>query len=143
MSGGAVGVPAGGSGRGVGHGAEAGSATVLVVGAAAAVTVVLSGVLVVVGVVRDVHRAGAAADLAALAAAGPSLTGAGTDCAAAAAVARANGAELTGCQPAHDGSVVVQVRVVLGPASGWGWLPDGVVARARAGIVTEGVMDGG
>ncbi|WP_345207303.1 Rv3654c family TadE-like protein [Fodinibacter luteus] len=136
-------MPALGGGRTVGPGAEEGSATVLVVGAAAAVTVVLAGVLVVVGVVRDAHRAGAAADLAALAAAAPSLTGAGTDCGSAAAVAQANGAELTGCRPAHDGSVLVQVRVVLSPPAGWGWLPDAVVARARAGTVTEGVTDGG
>ena len=46
---------------------DRGSATVLTVAAVAAVVLVLIGVLAVVGAVRDVHRARAAADLAALA----------------------------------------------------------------------------
>ena len=55
--------------------AERGSASVLVVGAVGTVVLVLSGVLVVVGAVRDLHRVQAAADLAALAAAGGSSAG--------------------------------------------------------------------
>lgn len=117
---------------------EEGSATVLTVGGAAVVVVVLGAVLVVVGVVRDVHRARAAADLAALAAAGPTVAGSGVDCGSAVAVARANGADLTGCEPAADGSVVVSVRVARTSTTAWSWLPGGVVVRARAGVVESG-----
>jgi secretion/DNA translocation related TadE-like protein len=118
-----------------GAGCERGSATVLTVGAVAAVVVVLAGVLVVSGVVRDVHRARAAADLAALAAAGPLSSGGGADCALAASVAAANGAVLTGCAVGGDGSVLVSASVGRRWAPGWGGLPATVSGRARAGVV--------
>jgi secretion/DNA translocation related TadE-like protein len=119
----------------VGVGPERGSATVLVVGAVVAVVVVLTGVLVVCGVVRDVHRARAAADLAALAAAGPVAVGGGVDCGVGAAVAAANGAVLTGCAAQPDGSVLVAVAVRRRGSPGWVGLPAAVSARARAGVV--------
>jgi secretion/DNA translocation related TadE-like protein len=114
---------------------QQGSATVLTVGAVAAVVLVLTGVLVVSGAVRDVHRARAAADLAALAAAGPVATGGAADCAAGASIARANGAVLTGCAVEPDGSVVVAVSVGHRWVAGWGGLPTVVSGRARAGVV--------
>ncbi len=106
---------------------ERGSATVLTVGAVAAVVVVLAGVLVVSGVVRDVHRARAAA--------GPLSSGSGADCALAASVAAANGAVLTGCAVGGDGSVLVSASVGRRWAPGWGVLPPTVSGRARAGVV--------
>ena len=116
-------------------GPERGSATVLTVGAVATVVLVLTGVLVVAGAVRDVHRARAAADLAALAAAGPAGRGADVDCGVGSSVAAANGAALTRCVRAPDGSVVVTVVVGRPWPPGWGGLPAGVAARARAGVV--------
>jgi secretion/DNA translocation related TadE-like protein len=122
---------------------DRGSGTVLVLGLIG-VVVVLIGVVTTVGtVVVARHRAESAADLAALAAAGATSTGtvaAGVDdvsstgCSRAAAVAFAAGALLTSCSRLADGSVVVQVGVVIGarPAS-----PGGALiarARARAGV---------
>ena len=116
-------------------GPERGSATVLAVGAVATVVLVLTGVLVVAGAVRDVHRARAAADLAALAAAGPAARGSDVDCGVGASVAAANGAALTNCVRAPDGSAVVTVVVGRRWPPGWGGLPAVVAARARAGVV--------
>ena len=118
-----------------GLGAERGSATVLVVGAVVAVVVVLVGVLAVAGVVRDVHRARAAADLAALAAAGAVANGGGAGCDLGRAVAGANGAVLTGCAVEPDGTVLVAVSLMHRWAPGWGGLPAVVTGRARAGVV--------
>jgi secretion/DNA translocation related TadE-like protein len=81
------------------------------------------------------HRAAAAADLAALAAATESVLGDGPACSRAARITGAMGADLTGC--ALDGwDVRVQVRVPIGlplPAGG----PTLAVARAAAGPVTD------
>jgi secretion/DNA translocation related TadE-like protein len=81
------------------------------------------------------HRAAAAADLAALAAATESVLGDGPACARAARITSAMGADLTGC--ALDGwDVLVQVRVPIGlplPAGG----PTLATARAAAGPVTD------
>lgn len=118
-----------------GAGSDRGSATVLTVGAVAAVVLVLAGVLVVSGVVRDVHRARTAADLAALAAAGPLSSGGGADCELAVSVAAANGAVLTGCAVGADGSVLVSASVDRRWAPGWEGLPATVSGRARAGVV--------
>jgi secretion/DNA translocation related TadE-like protein len=114
---------------------ENGSATVLTVSAIGAVTVVLAGVLVVTATVRDVHRARAAADLAALAAAGPVVTGGSVDCGAGASVAAANRAVLAHCGSAADGSVWVTTAVQRQWPAGWLGLPTHVSARARAGLV--------
>ncbi len=102
-----AGVAGGGAMRGLAGRHERGSASVLVVGAVGAVVMVLSAVLVVVGAVRDLHRVQAAADLAALAAAGGTSTGDRPDCRAALSVAEANGVRLTRCATEPDGSVVV------------------------------------
>ena len=114
---------------------ESGSATVLTVAAIGAVTVVLAGVLVVAATVRDVHRARAAADLAALAAAGALATGGAVDCGVGASVAAANGGVLSQCASRADGSVVVTVAVERRWPVGWVGLPAQVSARARAGLV--------
>jgi len=114
---------------------EHGGATVLVVGALGVVVAVLTGVLVVAATVRDVHRARSAADLAALAAAGPLQSGGRANCAAGADVARANEAVLTGCTPQPDGSVLVTTAVDRAWSPGWAGLPAVVSAQARAGLV--------
>ncbi|MBT9257773.1 hypothetical protein KMZ32_10900 [Phycicoccus sp. MAQZ13P-2] len=113
------------------------SATVLVVGAAGAVVAVATGGLVLAGVATDVHRARAAADLGALAAAGPLVGGGPPDCTAAADVATRNGARLVACGTGEDGSVVVRVSVPLGVVGRPG-VPSVVDATARAGPVTGG-----
>lgn len=116
--------------------AERGSATVLTVAALGVLTTVLGAALVVVGVVRDVHRARAAADLSALAAAQPLVLGGTVDCAAARSVAEANGAVLRSCQLLPDGSVETWVACTGTATSWWGdmGLPD-PSARARAGLL--------
>ena len=115
--------------------AEEGSATVLTVAALGVLTTVLGAALVVVGVVRDVHRARAAADLSALAAAQPLVLGGTVDCAAARWVAEANGAVLRSCQLLPDGSVETWVACPRPGTSGWDiGLPD-PSARARAGLL--------
>ena len=113
---------------------ERGSASVLVVGAVGTVVMVLSGVLVVVGAVRDLHRVQAAADLAALAAAGGASGGGRPDCVAAVGVADSNGAGLTLCSTEPDGSVVVTAVVHRYGPRGWG-LPRTISSTARAGVV--------
>lgn len=117
---------------------DRGSASVLVAGAVGAVVLVLSGVLVVAGAVRDLHRVQAAADLAALAAAGGTSSIGGPDCRAAVAVAEANRARLTLCSIEPDGSVVVSAAVKTRWPRGWG-LPRRLSSTARAGMV--GVAD--
>ena len=114
---------------------ERGSATVLTVAAIGVVVTMATAALLVAGVVRDVHRARGAADLAALAAAGPLTAGAPPDCAAAARVARANGATLTACTLQGDGAVVVSASVVRPTTAGWLRGPACVSASARAGVV--------
>ncbi len=102
------------------------------------IPVVLGVTLLVVvlelsGVVLARHQAEAAADLAALAAAGRGGGSVAPACSVAARVAGLNGGELTGCEVEADGSVVVKVQVRirvggfgagLGPARG----------EARAGV---------
>jgi secretion/DNA translocation related TadE-like protein len=76
------------------------------------------------------HRAGTAADMAALAAAGRAAVGDPAPCATAAVIARADGAALDGCEVEAGGVVAVRVRVTvrLGP---FGAVP--ALGRARAG----------
>ncbi len=112
---------------------ERGSATVWVLA--------LSGVLAVVGVAVVLlgaaavarHRATTAADLAALAAAVRAVGGDPAACDAAAQVAAANGAALSGCSVGPDAvvEVTVGVSVDLGPIG-----RPTARARARAGPVT-------
>ncbi|MCZ2858315.1 Rv3654c family TadE-like protein [Blastococcus sp. VKM Ac-2987] len=90
---------------------ERGSATVWVL-ALSAVLALLASAAVLVGVAAVArHRAGGAADLAALAAAGRAVLGDPAACTAAADVAAANGAELTGCRVEAGG--IVEVAVVV------------------------------
>jgi secretion/DNA translocation related TadE-like protein len=110
---------------------DSGSGTVLALGL---VAVLASLVLVCAALGAAIvarHRAAAAADLAALAAADRSLGRApGVPCAVAGEVTQANDARLTGCRVDGDGSVIVRVRVRL-PAP---WARLGVAeAAARAG----------
>jgi secretion/DNA translocation related TadE-like protein len=113
---------------------EDGSATIWVLGCAALLAVVTAVAVLRGAAVLARHRAEGAADLAALAAAGHiGLDRAG--CAAAAAVAAANGARLQSCVlsqgvDARTGSVVV--RVVM-PVHVPGAAVGSVSASARAG----------
>ncbi len=114
---------------------ESGSATVLMAG--------VLGVVVAIGLVAMTiavyalayHRVRAAADLAALS--GAVAYGKGDDaCGAAAATARANGAEVSRCDAVGDvlGYVVTVEARVLVPTRAPG-LPRSVQARAFAGPV--------
>lgn len=122
---------------------EQGSATVLTVGAMGVLVMMLTGALLVVSVVRDVHRARSAADLSALAAAGPLPTGGRPSCADGSSVAMANGATLTGCDKLADGSVEVRASVPLRWSATWAGIPDRATAAARAGVVIGEVAGAG
>ena len=111
---------------------ERGSATVWVLGLSAVMGLVAAAAVLVGAATVARHRATAAADLTALAAAGRAVLGADDACAVAERVARANGAELTGCSVGADAVADVTVRVPvhvgrLGVFSATG--------RARAGPV--------
>lgn len=105
---------------------DRGSASVVAVGACAAICLAAAGVAVVVDAARAGHRAAAAADLAALAAAPYAARAEPGACSHAARVAGRNGAQLADCVVAADGSVTV---VCTAPTR-WGPLATG---RARAG----------
>ncbi len=107
---------------------ERGSATLFAV-AVIGLLVLVGAALGVVGAMVHAHRAAqAAADLAALA--GAEAGGRGGDpCAAAAGVARANGAELDSC--AVEGFDVRLQVTVAGPH--WLGQPHDLSAQARAG----------
>jgi secretion/DNA translocation related TadE-like protein len=114
---------------------DRGSATVWVL-ALSGVLVSLGAAAVLVGsAVATRHRAEAAADLAALAAAGDAVTGAGGPCATALSIAVANGAALEACTvlPGNVVQIRVGVRVTMGPL-GERWAH----ASARAGPVSPG-----
>ena len=119
---------------------EDGGATVLAAAAVGAVVLLLTAAVVVVSVVHDVHRARAAADLAALAAAGPLVASGAASCPEGGSVARANGATLSRCEVLSDGSVAAGVTVPLRVSAGWAGLPGHAGARARAGVVTPAAM---
>lgn len=89
---------------------DGGSGTILVLGLIGVGVVLVTFVTALGGAVVARHRAEAAADLAALAAAG-------SDCTGAAAVAAANGGTLSACSRLADGSCVVRVAVPVAPAS--------------------------
>ncbi|MFC9796734.1 Rv3654c family TadE-like protein [Streptomyces sp. NPDC127584] len=99
-------------------------ATAWVAFAACALCVVFGAVLALGQAVAARHRAGGAADLAALAAADRALWGEAEACAAASRVAAAQGAELVGCAVRGD-LAEVAARVVGGP-----YRPE---VRSRAG----------
>lgn len=109
---------------------DEGSATVYVSLLAVLVTVVGAVALVLGRVAVHRARAAAAADLAALAAAGRQQRGADVACRRAAEIAAAHGAGLESCVWAGP---VVKVRVRL-EVTGMLWLSDGSVhAESRAG----------
>lgn len=114
---------------------DRGSATVWVL-ALSGVLMSLGAAAVLVGAaVAARHRAEAAADLAALAAAGRAVTGSAAPCAAASSIASVNGAVLEACT-VHPGAVVeirVGVRVRMS-SLGVRWAH----ANARAGPVVPG-----
>ncbi|MFM9372353.1 Rv3654c family TadE-like protein [Streptomyces sp. Da 82-17] len=116
------------------RGGERGSATVWVVMVAGALCVVFGAVLLLAQAVLARHRAGGAADLAALAAADRALRGRAEACAGAERVAAAQGAEVVRC--AVRGEIAdVTVRVRAG-----GFRPE---LRARAGPPDAGPPDAG
>lgn len=96
---------------------DRGAATVWAAFAACALCVVFGAVLALGQAVAARHRAGGAADLAALAAADRAPWGEAEACAVAARVATAQGAELVRCGLGGEiGEIAeVTVRVVLGP----------------------------
>ncbi len=103
---------------------DRGSATVWVVGLIGALCLLLAGLLLMAQAMLARHRAGAAADLAALAAADHALRGQEFACAGASRVARAQGAEVERC--ATRGEIAdVTVRAREGPMS--------AAVRSRAG----------
>lgn len=123
-----------------GPGAETGSAALLLVVGLGVVLALGALLAVLAGVAVAHHRAAAAADLAALAAADRALGGLATSpgdgaCALAGRVARAHGATLTRCGvDTHGSTLVVTVTVALplrGPAGRLG--PVRATARARPG----------
>lgn len=118
------------------RGDDRGSASVLVL-SLLAVLALVGGLLVAAGVlVVTRHRAGSAADLAALAAAARVLDGPGVACAAADRVARAVGASVTGCA-LQEGGAVVTVEVL--PPGGLAALgPARAVARAGPAAARAG-----
>ncbi|WP_086829969.1 Rv3654c family TadE-like protein [Streptomyces sp. NRRL B-24572] len=112
------------TGRRARRGGDRGAATVWAAFAACALCVVFGVVLALGQAVAARHRAGGAADLAALAAADRALWGEAEACAAASRVAAAQGAELARCA-VRDGIAEVAARVVRGP-----YRPE---VRSRAG----------
>ena len=118
-------------------GTEVGAAGLLAVWVAAVVLAVTGAGVVWGGAVTARHRAGRAADLSALAGATAAAAGAfgpGQPCAEAALVATANGAVVTGCAVAADGSVLVAVQVATPRALRFLGMPP-ARARARAGAL--------
>ena len=112
-------------------GRDDGAGTVLALGLVAVLGAVVLACAALGSAVVARHRAGAAADLAALAAADRTAgRAAGPPCPAAAAVAAVDGAAVSSCTVAPDGSVTVAVSVRLPPP----WNRLGVArAQARAG----------
>jgi len=112
---------------------DRGSATIWVL-ALSGVLAVLAAAVVLVGAAAVArHRAGTAADLAALAAAGRAVLGQPGGCELAAEVARANAARLVSCS--IDESAVAEVRVAVPVQLGKLGVHT-ASARARAGPVS-------
>jgi secretion/DNA translocation related TadE-like protein len=104
-------------------------ATVVVIAIGAMLSAVAAGGVLLGGAVTARHRAGAAADMAAIAAAQHALEGPAAACRAAAAIARVNRASVDTCRVVGAGVVEVRVRLaVSGPFGRLG--PARAVARA-------------
>lgn len=108
--------------------------TVAMVAVLGVLVLVLWGGAAVASAVSAAHRARSAADLGALAGAAALEAGAdaGEACARAGALVWRNGARLTGCTAAGDGSLLVvdEVPITLRLPGGG---PDMAMARSRAG----------
>lgn len=110
---------------------DRGSATIWLVGLAALIGLVTVAALVQGSAVVARHRAAAAADLAALAAAVRVSEGADAACAAAKGIAARNGGSLTRCVLSGDDVEIDVTRpLMLGSLGSWV-----AMARARAGPV--------
>lgn len=107
---------------------DRGSASVYVLAAAAVVLLAGMAASVVGSAVVARHRAGAAADLGALAAASSAPRGSGSACAVAQRVVRANGGRLAGCQLV--GADVIVTAAVTPAILGDEWGEARVTARA-------------
>lgn len=107
---------------------ESGAAGLIAVAAVAVLLVVTGGLAVVGSAVLARHRAQAAADLAAVAAAGQLPAGPDTACARASAVASGMGAAVTACEVTGL-DVVVRVDAAVG-LDPWGVGPARATARA-------------
>ena len=108
-----------------------GSASVYVLTAAAVVLLAGTAATLIGSAVVARHRAAAAADLGALAAAGSAHLGPAEACATAGRVVRANGARLAGCRVEGPDAVVTAAVRPAGPGARWGE----AVVSARAGPV--------
>jgi secretion/DNA translocation related TadE-like protein len=113
--------------------ADTGAATVLALTSAVVLAVAAAVGVMVGGAVLVRQRAGAVADVTALAAARQLLQPASVPCAAARRTAAANGARLRAC--VVDGATVLVTVSV--PAPGWlAWL-GAAPGQARAGLVSD------
>lgn len=115
--------------------AERGSSSVYVLAAGAVVLLAGTAAAAVGSAMVARHRAEAAADLGALAAASSATLGAGPACSVATDVVRANGARLVGCRLIGADALVTVTVVPAGPAAAWGQAR----AAARAGPAPESV----
>lgn len=129
----------------VAAGSEAGTATVTVVAGSALLLAALVAGVVGADLVGSRSRAGSAADLAALAAAGSALYGEAAACRHAAVVAAANGARLDACAVGGDSALDADVAVSVeaaGPlraiADRLGVAVPRIRARALAGPARAG-----
>ena len=110
---------------------ERGSGSVLAAGIVGAVVLLGVALSWLLAVVLAGHRAEAAADLSAIAAAERAALGGPGVCSVAAGLAASNGARLDGCAVGGDGVVAVRVSVRVGIAVPLA--PARVAARSRAG----------
>jgi len=119
---------------------DRGSATVWAAITVAALVAVLSAVLGLVGAVGGRHRAEAAADLAALAAAGQAVRGEAVACRRAGDVAAGSGGRVVLCR-VHGTEAVVEVEVAL-RATVFGAMTARARARAGPGTAAAGAPAG-
>lgn len=123
------------------RGGERGSGSMLVLAMVPLLVAAGVAALVVGNAMVARHRAAAAADLAALAAAGEAVSGAPSPCRAAHLVAVTNGARLLACRV--DGFEVEVTLMVRQPGLVARFLPDSA-RRARAGpVAPSGARRGG
>lgn len=113
---------------------DRGSATVFAAAISLVLVMAATAAMIVVAVMLASHRAGSAADLAALAAAAAEVSG-GEACPAARINARTNGAEVSSCAVTGDTASFVVAVTVTTTTGLRAPLPTTVSAEARAGNV--------